>query len=156
MLIAPHIHGSMVDVVAPTVLGGLFAGLLAILLPARTTFGISDTSVFSKLGKYTYGLYLYHTIVINALLQVFRRAGLSMERACLWCALYCVGLGHFYCCKHVFVSVCRKTIPSSKKIRMSASSHTNRTGGRLLPDPNTSASATYSRKKQISNEFIAK
>ena len=79
VLIVPNIHNSIVDVVAPSVLGVLFAGLLAIFLPARTTFGISDTNAFSRLGKYTYGLYLYHVIVINALFQVFRRAGLSME-----------------------------------------------------------------------------
>ena len=58
----------------------LFAGLLALFLPSQTTFGISDNNVFSKLGIYTYGLYLYHTIVINGLVQLFRRAELSLER----------------------------------------------------------------------------
>ena len=79
-LIAPHIRGSAVEVLAPTVLGVLFAGLLALFLPSQTTFGISDNNIFSKLGLYTYGLYLYHTIVINGLVQVFRRAELSLER----------------------------------------------------------------------------
>lgn len=79
-LIAPHIRGSAVEVLAPTVLGVLFAGLLALFLPSQTIFGISDNNIFSKLGLYTYGLYLYHTIVINGLVQVFRRAELPLER----------------------------------------------------------------------------
>jgi peptidoglycan/LPS O-acetylase OafA/YrhL len=78
-LVAPHVRGPVVEVLAPTALGVLFAGLLAIFLPSQTTFGISDNNVFSKLGIYTYGLYLYHTIVINGLMQLFRRAGLPLE-----------------------------------------------------------------------------
>ena len=79
-LVAPHIRGFAVDVLGPTVLGVLFAGLLALFLPSLTTFGISEASVFSKLGRYTYGLYLFHTIVINGLAQVFRRADLPLDR----------------------------------------------------------------------------
>ena len=92
-LIAPHIRGSIADVVAPTVLGVLFAGLLALVVPVRTTFAISDTSIFSKLGKYTYGLYLYHIIVINALVQLFRGVGFSLERTAYGLFFVALALG---------------------------------------------------------------
>ena len=32
------------------------------------------------MGRYTYGLYLIHTIVINFLVQIFTRQGLTLER----------------------------------------------------------------------------
>ena len=79
-LIAPHFPGAAWDVLSPIVLGMLFAGMLALFLPQQTSFRISDGSIFTKLGKYTYGLYLYHTIVINFLANMFRRVGYSLDR----------------------------------------------------------------------------
>ncbi|HBR10835.1 MAG TPA: acyltransferase [Chryseobacterium sp.] len=43
----------------------LFSLLILSTLGARNTFYISDRSILARLGKYTYGLYLIHTICIN-------------------------------------------------------------------------------------------
>lgn len=55
---------------APSLLGAMFAGLIILVAASRPAFRIADTSVLSRLGVYTYGLYLYHVLVINALRQV--------------------------------------------------------------------------------------
>jgi peptidoglycan/LPS O-acetylase OafA/YrhL len=78
-LVAPHLSGATSAILAPTILGLLFAGLLALFVPQDSTFRISDSSVFTKLGTYTYGLYLFHTIVINFLVRMGTRAGYSLE-----------------------------------------------------------------------------
>jgi peptidoglycan/LPS O-acetylase OafA/YrhL len=79
VFVDPHLQGSVHDVVAPTILGLMFGALLAMFLPIRSSFGIADSSIFSKLGKYTYGLYLYHVIVINLILVLLRRSGVAVE-----------------------------------------------------------------------------
>ena len=55
----------LVKVLGPSVLGLLFGGLLTLFLSTRSRFGISDRNILSRLGKYTYGLYLYHVIVLS-------------------------------------------------------------------------------------------
>jgi len=74
VFVDPHLHGRPHDIVAPTVLALLFSGLLAAFLCPSEVLKISDTNVFSRLGKYTYGLYLYHVIIINVLIALFTRA----------------------------------------------------------------------------------
>lgn len=65
------------------VLGALFAILILFTLPQHTRFRIGDKNMLSKLGIYTYGLYMYHTLVINLLLQVFPRIGWDIDQP-LW------------------------------------------------------------------------
>lgn len=58
-------------------LGILFAGLILLTLPKTTKFSIGDNNILSRLGIYTYGLYMYHTLVINLLLQLVPKVGLT-------------------------------------------------------------------------------
>lgn len=60
-------------------LGLLFAGLILFTLPKATRFSISDKNIISRLGVFTYGLYMYHTLVINLLLQLFPKTGLALD-----------------------------------------------------------------------------
>lgn len=62
-----------------TVLGVLFAILISFTIPQHTRFRIGDKNILSRLGLYTYGLYLYHTIIISLLSAVYPAMGLSMD-----------------------------------------------------------------------------
>ena len=60
-----------------SVLGALFAGLILLVSPVGARLKISDKNILSRLGIYTYGLYLYHTLVINLLVRVFEKINYS-------------------------------------------------------------------------------
>lgn len=53
----------------PLIFGVLFSSIIFFTLPERNSIYIKDEYMISKLGVYTYGLYLFHTIVINLLLH---------------------------------------------------------------------------------------
>ena len=61
------------------VLGILFSGLILLTLGRRNRLKVSDENILSRLGVYTYGLYLYHTLVINLLIQVFSKYEWNIE-----------------------------------------------------------------------------
>jgi len=44
--------------------------LLAMTLPFKNSLKISDNNLLSKLGKYSYGMYLFHTIWINLFMKL--------------------------------------------------------------------------------------
>ncbi len=68
-----------------TLLGLLFSGLIILILPPATRFSISDKNVLSKLGIYTYGFYLYHTLVISLFRRLFEKADLPLSN--VWYAV---------------------------------------------------------------------
>lgn len=52
----------------------LFSGLILLTLSQKNALKISDKSILAWLGKYTYGLYLFHTICI----MLFSKVGIYM------------------------------------------------------------------------------
>jgi peptidoglycan/LPS O-acetylase OafA/YrhL len=62
-----------------TVFGLVFMVLLMLFLGSNSKFSISDNNVLSKLGKISYGLYLFHIIVINLLIRVFEKYELALD-----------------------------------------------------------------------------
>jgi Predicted acyltransferases len=67
--------------VFPTsVLGILFALLIILIVPQAGGLKIKDSNMLSRLGIYTYGLYMYHTLVINLLKQLFNKGGYNMDK----------------------------------------------------------------------------
>lgn len=67
-------------VLLTTLLGALFTILIAFTLPDNKMLKISDKNWLSRMGVYTYGLYLYHTLVINLLLQLFAKGGWGVDK----------------------------------------------------------------------------
>ncbi len=67
------------ELVEPVVFGLLFGALILLLLPEKGVFKISDHTIFSKWGTYTYGLYLIHVIAINLVIQIFRKLHIDFE-----------------------------------------------------------------------------
>ena len=79
--------------IMPTVWGISFAWILTILSPCGSNFGISDRSVFSKLGKYTYGFYLFQSIWMIFLLKIFENLNLTLNNP--WLAFLYIILSFF-------------------------------------------------------------
>lgn len=82
-----QLHGDAPFVWATCILGVLFAVLIIFTLPADTQFRIGDSSVLSKLGLYTYGFYIYHTLVINLLKRVFEKLHWDIDTA-MWAVVF--------------------------------------------------------------------
>jgi peptidoglycan/LPS O-acetylase OafA/YrhL len=55
----------------------LFSGLILCTLGDKNMFKISDRSITGKLGKYTYGLYLIHTICITVFIKMANTIGFN-------------------------------------------------------------------------------
>lgn len=75
-----------------TVLGALFCGLILLTLPTTNRIYVKDTSWLSKVGVYTYGLYLYHTLVLNFLRQVFLKYNLNTDEPEIAMLFICISL----------------------------------------------------------------
>lgn len=52
-------------IIEPLIISLLTILLLALTLPEKNALKISDHNIINRLGKYTYGMYLFHTIWIN-------------------------------------------------------------------------------------------
>jgi peptidoglycan/LPS O-acetylase OafA/YrhL len=72
VLLCSQLKTDAAYILPTTVLGALFSGLIFIIIPEKNRIKVSDTNMLSRLGVYTYGLYMYHTLVINLLKQVFK------------------------------------------------------------------------------------
>ncbi|WP_027388460.1 acyltransferase family protein [Chryseobacterium gregarium] len=55
----------------------LFSGLILLTLGDKNVFKIPDNSITGRLGKYTYGLYLFHTICINLFMKIGNTLGIG-------------------------------------------------------------------------------
>lgn len=65
--------------VTPIAYGILFTSVLIIFIPNDANFKINPNSIISKLGKYTYSLYLLHVVIINFFIQLFTKINVSIE-----------------------------------------------------------------------------
>jgi len=70
ILIFPQMSYATQLFIKPLTLGLLFTALIFFTLPASNRIYISRKHIISRLGVYTYGLYLYHTICINFLMKL--------------------------------------------------------------------------------------
>jgi len=71
IFILPNNNFVLIEYFSPFILGLLFSITILFTL-GKNSIHINDNFWFSKLGIYTYGLYLYHTIIILLLIQVFK------------------------------------------------------------------------------------
>lgn len=77
---ASHYEFEYSNLIEPIAYGILFTSVLIIFIPSNNEFKISSRFLFSKLGKYTYSLYLTHIIVINFYIQLFVKANWNFEK----------------------------------------------------------------------------
>ena len=76
VFIIPNIDPVFIDHLSPLILGLLFSVTILFTL-GNNSIHINDNFWFSKLGIYTYGLYLYHTIIVLLLIQIFKYLSFS-------------------------------------------------------------------------------
>mgnify|MGYP001196629933 CR=1 FL=1 len=76
VFIIPNINFVLIQHLSPFILGLLFSITILFTL-GNNSIHINDNLWFSKLGIYTYGLYLYHTIIILLLTQIFKYLSFS-------------------------------------------------------------------------------
>ena len=76
VFIIPNIDFVFIDHLSPFILALLFSVTILFTL-GNNSIHINDNLWFSKLGIYTYGLYLYHTIIVLLLIQIFKSLSYS-------------------------------------------------------------------------------
>jgi peptidoglycan/LPS O-acetylase OafA/YrhL len=81
VILSPNIVYPYQNRVEPLVFGLLFIITLCCILPEKNAVRIRDRNFLSRLGLYTYGMYLYHTIIINLLVQVYKKMNLPTDVA---------------------------------------------------------------------------
>lgn len=68
----PHINLNWLCLLAPTLFGILFMLIIFFAVNNKITF--HTYKIIGKLGIYTYGLYLYHTIFVNLMMKIFKNS----------------------------------------------------------------------------------
>jgi len=67
------------ELVEPILFGCLFSLCLFIFIPNDNYFKVKDNNLLSRLGVYTYGLYLTHFIAISFIKKIFQKLNVSIE-----------------------------------------------------------------------------
>ncbi|HWJ90472.1 MAG TPA: acyltransferase [Flavisolibacter sp.] len=114
--VSPNISYPFQLYVEPVLFGVCFSGVICLILPDKNALRIDDRSPFSRLGRYTYGMYLYHTIVINLLLHVFDKTGAwsgSIPKVLLFIVIAFlvttgISLLSYYCFERYFLMLKKK------------------------------------------------
>lgn len=79
VLVNPLILNEGIGLYFHTTLFGLVFMSLLLLFLGTSNFGISNGSFLSKLGKISYGLYLFHIIIINLLIRIFEKYEMDLS-----------------------------------------------------------------------------
>jgi len=92
VLFSPHIIYPFQGFMDPILSGSLLSTIILFTLPETGRLFVKDSSILSKLGRYTYGLYLSHTIFVSLLLQLFKRLGFDMGNIMIYSCLAILAL----------------------------------------------------------------
>ncbi len=74
-----HFDFQLKQIIEPYIFGLLFSCVIFIVIPKNNKFKISDSNIVSKLGIYTYGLYIFHTIAINFFIKLNIKLNLHLS-----------------------------------------------------------------------------
>lgn len=70
IFVIPNFKSESLNLLAPSLYGTFFSLTILFTLTHKNYLKIKDDLWMSKLGVFTYGLYLFHTIIINFFLQI--------------------------------------------------------------------------------------
>ena len=73
-------HGIWIlDVFRYTITAVIFTGLLLVFIPQDSKIRFSEKNVFTKLGKISYGLYVYHIIWVHVVYKFYRDYDIEVD-----------------------------------------------------------------------------
>jgi peptidoglycan/LPS O-acetylase OafA/YrhL len=81
IIVSPHLFFPLKDLIEPTIFGISFSAIIFLIASGQNRIRIGDNNLLSRLGIFTYGLYLFHTIVINLLVRIFQKLNFSLDLA---------------------------------------------------------------------------
>ncbi|GAA4768054.1 MULTISPECIES: acyltransferase family protein [Flavobacterium] len=81
-----------INIIEPLILGLFFSSIILIMLPKNNKLKISEENILSKMGTYTYGLYIYHSIVILVLYFLLTKNSIKMEKTILSIIIFTLSL----------------------------------------------------------------
>ncbi|MFI5172596.1 MAG: acyltransferase family protein, partial [Chitinophagales bacterium] len=67
------------NIIRPLLIAILFAGVVCIFIPVDSKIRIGERSIFTRLGKISYGLYVFHLIIIHIALKYCMDNGIKMD-----------------------------------------------------------------------------
>ncbi len=67
------------DIFRPTLIALLFVGIICVFIPQDSKIRINDNNILSKLGRISYGLYVYHLIFIHVMFQFCKFLSIKMD-----------------------------------------------------------------------------
>lgn len=102
-------------VINATLFGCLFSFLLVLILPKQAFIRVSDKNIFSRLGVYTYGIYLYHIFIIAACRKLFEKMSFSLDEPLPAISFVIVCLVLTICCSYLSYRYFEKPFLKLKK-----------------------------------------
>lgn len=95
MFASGHIEFGYSKLIHPVIFGLLFSAIIFVFLPSENKLKISDKNIFSRLGIYTYSLYLIHVIVIHLIIQLFNKFQINFAHNSIYFVLLALGITVF-------------------------------------------------------------
>lgn len=69
----------LLNILRYTITAVIFTGLLLIFIPTDSKIRFSEKNVFTKLGKISYGLYVYHIIWVHVIYKLYRDYNIEVD-----------------------------------------------------------------------------
>jgi len=78
VFVVPKITFPYIDIIEPLCFGIIFMFVISFLISVKKV-QTNRKNIFTYLGTFTYGMYIYHTIVINLMIKIFSILGFAEE-----------------------------------------------------------------------------
>jgi peptidoglycan/LPS O-acetylase OafA/YrhL len=88
VLLAHNFNYFLKPLFEPVLLGLFFTMTIIIFLPKNNKIKIADSNLFSKLGIYTYGLYVFHSIFINLANVLYKKMNLNLSETICFLVIF--------------------------------------------------------------------
>lgn len=92
ILSSPYFYFNFKNLIEPLILGTFFSTILLLLLPKNSQLKISKSNILSKIGEYTYGLYIYHSLVTGLFYYFLLKFNLKLEKTIVFTIVFGISL----------------------------------------------------------------